>query len=124
LNSAILFSIAAWLACFTVLNVLVKMLSLTISTGSLFERALAMAKSPSFYVAGVLYVACALLYFVSLNRLPLSTAGPAFMILGIITTAIVGSSIFGESLRPPEAFRDDRLHRRRRADLLRFGPLV
>jgi multidrug transporter EmrE-like cation transporter len=90
--------IVAWLACFTALNILVKALSLTVLRGSLLERAVTMAKSPSFYVAGVLYVACALLYFLSLNRLPLSTAGPAFMILGVVTTAIIGSSVFGESL--------------------------
>lgn len=88
----------AWIACFAILNILVKALSLTISSGSLFEQALAMAKSPTFYVAGVLYVSCALLYFLSLNRLPLSTAGPVFMILGIVTTAAIGCGVFGESL--------------------------
>jgi multidrug transporter EmrE-like cation transporter len=97
---AIFLPIAAWLACFTAVNILVKALSLTVSTGSLFERALAIAKSPTFYIAGVLYVACALLYFISLTRLPLSTAGPAFMTLGVVTSAVIGSSVFGESLGP------------------------
>jgi multidrug transporter EmrE-like cation transporter len=102
LNIAIVTPIAAWLVCFTALNILVKALSLSVSTGSLFEQALAMAKSPTFYVAGVLYVVCALLYFLSLDRLPLSTAGPAFMILGVVTTAVIGSSVFGESLGLPK----------------------
>ncbi len=98
LNATIVTPIAAWLACFAVLNVIVKTLSLTISTESLLEQALSMAKSSTFYVAGILYVTCAFLYFLSLNRLPLSTAGPAFMILGVITTAVIGSSVFGEPL--------------------------
>src|SRR5215472_7668584 len=50
----------------------------------------------------VLYVACALLYFLALNRLPLSTAGPAFMVLRVVTTAILGPAVFGESLSFPK----------------------
>jgi multidrug transporter EmrE-like cation transporter len=102
LNIAIVLPVTAWLACFTALNILVKALSFTVSTGGLFERALAMAKSPTLYVAGVLYVACALLYFISLTRLPLSTAGPVFMILGVVASAVIGSSVFGESLSLPK----------------------
>jgi multidrug transporter EmrE-like cation transporter len=92
------FPVVAWVGCFAVLNILVKALSLKVSTGSLFERAIVMVESPRLYVAGVLYVACAFLYFLSLNRLPLSTAGPAFMILGVVTTGIIGAGVFGESL--------------------------
>src|ERR1700751_1282978 len=50
LNIAIVLPVTAWLACFTALNILVKALSFTVSTGGLFERALAMAKSPTLYV--------------------------------------------------------------------------
>jgi multidrug transporter EmrE-like cation transporter len=88
--------IVGWLACFAVLNVLVKGLSLSAFNGSLLQGVLAMAKSPTLYVAGILYVACALLYFFSLSRLPLSTAGPVFMVLGVVTTGILGFSVFGE----------------------------
>ena len=95
---ATLAPIALWLVCFTVLNILVKTLSRSLPTGRVFEQALVMAQSPVFYVAGFLYVACALLYFVSLSRLPLSTAGPVFMILGVATTVIIGASVFGETL--------------------------
>jgi multidrug transporter EmrE-like cation transporter len=92
------FPVAAWLICFTVLNVLVKGLSLTVATGSLFEQASGLLKSPILYLAGILYVTCALLYFLAMNRLPLSTAGPTFMVLGVVTTAILGAAVFGEAL--------------------------
>ena|SRR5215469_10576489 len=94
--------VAAWLICFTVLNVLVKGLSLTLASGNLLEQALGLLKSPILYIAGVLYVACVLLYFLALNRLPLSTAGPAFMVLGVVATAILGAAVFGESLGFPK----------------------
>lgn len=98
MNLAIFSPVAAWLFCFTVVSVLVKDLSLTVATGSLIEQVLGLLKSPILYVAGVLYVTCALLYFLALSRLPLSTAGPAFMVLGVVTTAILGAAVFGESL--------------------------
>ena len=98
MNLAIISPVAAWLICFTVLNVLVKGLSLTVASGSLLERAPGLLKSPNLYVAGILYVTCALLYLLALSRLPLSTAGPAFMVLGVVTTAILGAAVFGESL--------------------------
>lgn len=104
MNLAIVSPVAAWLICFTVLNVLVKGLSLTVAPDDLLDQALGLLKSPILYVAGVLYVACALLYFLALSRLPLSTAGPAFMVLGVVTTAILGAAVFGESLGFPKLF--------------------
>jgi len=98
LNLAIVSPVAAWLICFTVLNVLVKGLSLTVAPDDLLDQALGLLKSP------ILYVACALLYFLALSRLPLSTAGPAFMVLGVVTTAILGAAVFGESLGFPKLF--------------------
>jgi len=95
---------AAWLVCFTVLNVLVKRLSLAVATESLFLQALALLRSPVFYVAGLLYVTCAVLYFLVLHRVPLSAAGPAFMVLGVVTTAIIGSAVFGESINALKLF--------------------
>ena len=94
----ILVPIAGWLACFAVLSVLVKGLSHFAVKAGLIEDIVAIAKSPSLYLAGILYVACALLYFVSLSQLPLSTAGPVFMVLGVVTTAILGFSVFGEPI--------------------------
>ena len=98
MNLARFSPVAAWLICFSVLNLLVKGHLLGIVTGNLFEQALGLLKSPVLYVAGILYIACALLYFLALNRLPLSTAGPGFMTLGVVTTAILGAAVFGESL--------------------------
>jgi multidrug transporter EmrE-like cation transporter len=88
--------ILGWLACFATLNVLVKRLSYSVSDGTLLESLAAMMKSPLLYLAGMLYVACALLYFFSLARWPLSTAGPVFMVLGVVTTGVLGFSVFDE----------------------------
>jgi multidrug transporter EmrE-like cation transporter len=95
-----LFPIAGWLICFTVLNVIVKDISQKVFSGSLVESLVAMTRLPQAYVAAVLYVACALLYFVALSRLPLSTAGPVFMILGVVTTIVLGFTFFGEQVTP------------------------
>jgi len=98
LNLVPFYPIAGWLVCFVVLNILMKGLSLTTASDAFGEQAFSLLRSPIFYVAGVLYVSCALLYLLALNRLPLSTAGPAFMVLGVVTTAILGAGVFGESL--------------------------
>lgn len=90
--------IAGWVACFVVLNVLVKNLSLSIAHGSLLEQALSGLKNPTLYLAAALYVSCALLYFVVLGRLPLSTAGPMFMVIGTISTAAIGFFVFREPI--------------------------
>lgn len=90
--------IAGWLACFVVLNVLVKNLSLSIAHGSLIEQAISGLRSPKLYVAGTLYVSCALLYFIALGRLPLSTAGPMFMVIGVVSTAAIGFVVFHEPI--------------------------
>lgn len=90
--------IAGWFACFVVLNVLVKNLSLSIAHGSLAEQAISGLRNPTLYVAGALYVSCALLYFVALGRLPLSTAGPMFMVIGTVSTAIIGFVFFREPI--------------------------
>jgi multidrug transporter EmrE-like cation transporter len=93
-------TIAGWLTCFVILNILVKNLSLSTSRESFIEQVLAMAKLPTFYMAATLYGSCALLYFFALSRLPLSTAGPMFMVLGVVSTTLIGISIFGETMAP------------------------
>lgn len=90
--------IFGWLTCFTVLNILVKRMSISVRLPSLLEDLLHMAQSPAFYIAGLLYVTCALLYFLMLSRLPLSTAGPLFMVLGIVSTTAIGFWVFGEAI--------------------------
>ena len=88
--------ILVWLACFASLNVIVKQLSNSTFKGGLLEGLLAMVGSPVLYLAMALYAACALLYFYSLTRLPLSTAGPVFMVLGVVTTSALGFTVFDE----------------------------
>jgi multidrug transporter EmrE-like cation transporter len=91
-------AVAGWLTCFIALNIIVKNLSVSTADQSLFQQLLSIAKSPILYVAGVLYVTCALLYFLALGRLPLSTAGPMFMVLGVASTALIGFFVFGETV--------------------------
>jgi multidrug transporter EmrE-like cation transporter len=95
-----LFPIAGWLICFAILNVFVKDIARRIFIGSLLDTLLNMARSPMMYVAATLYIACAFLYFLALSRLPLSTAGPVFMVLGVVTTTVLGFSLFGEQMSP------------------------
>lgn len=91
-----LFPIFGWLICFVVLNIIVKDVSRKIFSGGLIESVFGMISSPLIYVAAVLYLSCAMLYFFSLSRLPLSTVGPVFMILGVVTTTVLGFVLFGE----------------------------
>ena len=90
--------IVAWIASFTALNVIVKSLSGSLGHLTAFGQMQAMLRSPWLYVAGVLYVCCALLYFFLLGRLPLSVAGPVFMVLGIVITTAIGAFGFGEPI--------------------------
>jgi multidrug transporter EmrE-like cation transporter len=83
---------------------MVKRLSLAVAADSLLGQALALLRFPLFYVAGLLYVTCAVLYFLVLNRLPLSAAGPTFMVLGVVTTAIIGVAVFAESINALKLF--------------------
>ncbi len=92
--------VIVWTLSFSVLNVVVKSLSSSLGGLTATAQIEAMLRSPSLYAAGLLYGCCALLYFFLLGRLPLSVAGPMFMVLGIVITTAIGSLVFGESLGP------------------------
>lgn len=57
-----------------------------------------MVRSPALYLSAALYAGCALLYFLSLGQMALSTAGPLFMVLGTLSTAVIGVLIFQENM--------------------------
>jgi hypothetical protein len=82
--------ILSWLICFIVLNVVANDFSGKTSNTIPVKRLLVMVGSPLIYLTAALYIFCALLYFIALSRMLLSTAGPRFMILGIITTTVLG----------------------------------
>lgn len=91
-------AVTAWLVCFAILNVMVKGLSDRWSAGGFAAAVVRMVQSPVIYFAGALYLICALLYFYALGRLPLSIAGPTFNILGVVTTSVLGFTVFNETL--------------------------
>ena len=89
--------VIAWIVCFTGLNVLLKrgVGHLSLENG-VWPLAQQLALSPWLYVAVALYGACALFYLVSLRLLPLSTAGPIYMTLGVFASALTGLIYFSE----------------------------
>ena len=93
-----LFIVATWLVCFCFLNIIVKNLSESVSQAGLTDQLFAMIRAPTLYLAAVLYVSCALLYFVALGNMTLSSAGPLFMILGIVSTSMIGIIVFKETI--------------------------
>jgi len=88
-----------WIGCFVTLNILLKSGVQRIDPGSGFvAMARDLAASPWLYLAVVLYGACALVYLISLRFLPLSTAGPIYMTLGVVASALTGLIYFAEPL--------------------------
>jgi hypothetical protein len=83
--------ILSWPICFIVFSNVIANDFMGKSSNTIpVERLLVMVRSPSIYLTSALYIFCALLYFIALSRMLLSTAGPRFMILGIITTTVLG----------------------------------
>jgi len=50
------------------------------------------------YIMVSLYPVCALLYLCAVRIMPLSTAGPLFLIMGILVTSLLAIICFGESV--------------------------
>ncbi len=98
MGSSIVVPVVAWIASFTTLNIIVKRLSGSLGHLSTIGQLQIMLRSPWLYIACVLYAFCALLYFFLLSRLPLSVAGPMFMVLGVVITAAIGAFGFGEPM--------------------------
>jgi len=91
---------AAWLLSFAALNYTTK--RLTILMPPLSEGrgrlALFLLGSPWVYVMVALYVVCAVLYLAGVKIMPLSTAGPLFLIIGVLATTLLAMAFFGESM--------------------------
>ena len=92
--------ILLWIISFSCLNVIAKKiaanpppLSLGISKITLY-----MIKSGWLYILCFLYLLCAVLYLSALHLMPLSSAGPGFLIIGSIITTVMGAVFFGEPL--------------------------
>lgn len=49
------------------------------------------------YAIPVLYVTCAIFYLVAIKLLPLSVAGPMFLVIGIMATTLIGAVLYRES---------------------------
>ena len=91
--------VLSWLVCFALVNAGAKMYMQRIpwpvaTTGELLRSVLL---TPWPYGLVVLYGMCATLYMISLRLMPLSVAGPMFLVLGALVTFMLGVMLFGES---------------------------
>ena len=91
--------VGAYMLCFCQLNLIAKRVAQQIpspipTSGEIFRL---LVTSPKFYLMGILYLSCAVLYMGSLRLMPLSTAGPLYLSLGAIATFFLGVLFFDES---------------------------
>lgn len=92
--------ILIWLGCFIGANAAAKVLVQHIPSPLPGFTSLisGLFLSPWFYLAGVLYLACAGLYLSLLRLLPLSVIAPVTLVLGVVATYALGVAAFGEKL--------------------------
>lgn len=92
--------VLAWMVCFGFLNYIVKYFvnSMPNPLPQFADSVLLVIGSPYPYMILLLYGVCAALYVAALRVLPLSTAGPLFLVAGILVTFAVGVWRLGEPL--------------------------
>lgn len=91
----------AWMAGFAALNYLARTLAVGLPPGGGIRSLISLlVSSYMLYAAAFLYLFCAILYFAALRIMPLSTAGPVFLVAGTAIALVVGIAVLGEKSSP------------------------
>ena len=100
-QTAKIVTLLGWATGFAVLNFGAKKLAASLpalANGGAIGLIKALLLSPWFPVLIACYIFCALFYMVALRLLPLSIAGPLFLIMGSLVAFIMGVAVFEESV--------------------------
>ncbi|MDA8325026.1 MAG: hypothetical protein M0033_02285 [Nitrospiraceae bacterium] len=94
-----LFLILLWSAFFLIVNLgAKKLISIMVFDKGYLQMAASAASSPWLYMLIPLYGAAALVYMFMLRIMPISSAGPLVLTLGILLTTLMGALIYGEDI--------------------------